>query len=139
MIRTEVHPATRMLAERLIALESVAPIISEDRLSTCRVCEKLRRPLSHLVGPAGVNSLWNRALTLSKRESPVLSGVQVMKDGSLEGFEGEAAEASSVLVAHLIQLLVTFIGEGLTLRLLQEIWPDIEGLYVPGEGESYEQ
>ena len=129
MIQTAIRPATNRLAERLLALEKVsAVVVDEDRLATCRVCEKLRRPLGHLVGSAGVSSLFERALTLARRECPVLSEVQVMEDGSLAGLQGEAAGASSVLVAHLIQLLVTFIGEDLTLRLLQDVWPEMKRL-----------
>ena len=129
MIQTEVNPAIRRLAERLLALEKDTPIVAEeDLVATCRVWEKLRRPLRHLVGSAGVNSLLQRALTLAKRECPVLGGVQVMDDGSLVGLQGDAAKASSMLVAHLIQLLVTFIGEGLTLRLLRGTWPEVENL-----------
>lgn len=140
MIQTEANPAITRLAERLLAREEVAPIImEEDRLATSRVYEKLRRPLSHLVGQAGVNSLLQRALALAKRESPALNGVQVMEDSSLIGLAGEAAEASSVLVAHLLQLLVTFIGEGLTLRLLHDIWPEMKfSDESTGQG-SYEQ
>jgi hypothetical protein len=32
---------------------------------------------------------------------------------------------SEVLLAHLIGLLVAFIGEILTLRLIHELWPDL--------------
>ena len=129
MTRTEVNPATRELAEWLVVVEQSAPTIAEeDRLATCRVCEKLRRPLSHLVGTAGVSSLLQRALNLAKRESSVFSAVQVMNDGTLRGLEGEAAAASSVLVAHLIQLLVIFIGEDLTFRLLHDVWPEMKDL-----------
>ncbi len=140
MITTEVDPAIRSLAERLLALEKGAPIVAEeDLLAKCRVWEKLRRPLSNLVGSAGVNTLMQRALTLAKRECPALSGVQVMDDGSLAGLQGDAAKASSMLVAHLIQLLVTFIGEGLTLRLLRSTWPQVEDLKESTVKGIYEQ
>ncbi|MGI4828376.1 MAG: hypothetical protein ACRYFU_09345 [Janthinobacterium lividum] len=140
MIQAELNPAIRTLAERLLALEKDAPIVAEeDLLATCRVWEKLRRRLSYLVGSVGVNTLMQRALTLAKRECPALSGVQTMDDGSLAGLQGDAAQASSMLVAHLIQLLVTFIGESLTLRLLRGTWPEIKNLdEFTGKG-SYEQ
>jgi len=55
----------------------------------------------------------------------------VKTDGSLEGFDelagrvdpGEITRGSVVLIATLLGLLVAFIGEILTLRLLREIWP----------------
>ena len=56
--------------------------------------------------------------------------VSVRADGSLEGFEGiEASEAGAGqagagLVAQLLELLMTFIGEPLTLRLVRDSWPD---------------
>jgi hypothetical protein len=50
-IPIEINPAARQLADRLVALENEAQTIAaEDRLATCPVCEKLRRPLCKLVG-----------------------------------------------------------------------------------------
>ncbi len=126
MNRSAAGQVARELAERLVAFEGyVDPLCEEDRVATCRVCEKLRRPLSHLAGPAGYSSLLARALTLAQREAPVLDDVRVTATGTLEGLEGEAAQASVTLIAHLIELLTTFIGESLTLRLLRDIWPDL--------------
>jgi hypothetical protein len=140
MIRTEINPAAREMAERLVALERDAPSIAEeDRQATCRVCEKLRRPLSHLVGSAGVSSLLRRALTLAKRESSSLEEVEVLDDGSLKGYEGDAIQQSHLLIAHLIQLLDTFIGEGLTLRILQDVWPELDASIEPSERSGYDQ
>jgi hypothetical protein len=97
-----------------------------------RVCEKLRQPLSRLAGMAGFRSLLSRALALANDQARWMKAVHVKVDGSLEGLdeaqarlsEGEIAEGEVVLIAQLIGLLVTFIGEGLTLRLVQEAWPD---------------
>ncbi|MGI4756782.1 MAG: hypothetical protein ACRYGF_08030 [Janthinobacterium lividum] len=105
--------------------QTIAP---EDHLATCRVCEKLRRPLSHLVGIGGVRALLVRALTLAKREAQALADVEVMEDASFRGLEGEAAAESPVLISHLIQLLITFVGEDLTLRILHDVWPELESL-----------
>jgi hypothetical protein len=119
---------------------AVPPFIAaEDALATCRVCEKLRRPLSNLVGRAAFTSLLQRALTLAKRESPALSGVEVRDDGSLSGFEGAATASRPVLIAHLIQLLITFIGEGLTVTLLLDNWPELKGLDEPAGKAGYER
>jgi len=97
-----------------------------------RVCEKLRQPLSRLAGVAGFRSLLSRALALTNDEARWMKAIQVKADGSLEGLEEaqaqlsetEIAEGEVVLIAQLIGLLVTFIGEELTLRLVQESWPD---------------
>lgn len=124
MNRTGLSRAAKELADRLVAFEAIQPVSDEDRMATCRVCEKLRRPLSRLMGPAGFSSLLSRALTLAQRDAPALDRVRVTTTGALEGLLDEAAQASSALVAYLIELLTTFIGESLTLRLLQDIWPD---------------
>jgi hypothetical protein len=126
MNRTGVTAETRELAERLLAFEAAVHIRSGvDQDATCRVCEKLRRPLITLTGAAGFSSLLLRALTLARHEAPALSVVQVRPDGSMEGLEGAAANATPVLVAYLLSLLITFIGDTLTMRLLHDIWSEL--------------
>jgi hypothetical protein len=131
MSRDDINPDTRALAERLIKYEAETAPAVEDTAHTCRVCEKVRRPITSLAGTAGFASLLGRALTLAKREAPALSAVQVAPDGSLEGLSGEAAEANPVLVSFLLTLLFTFIRENLTIRLLYDIWPDL-----PASGQT---
>jgi hypothetical protein len=97
-----------------------------------RVCEKLRLPLARLAGAAGFRSLLSRAVAMAKAEVPSLAAAQVRADGSLEGLDGPGpdqdagagGEAGVVVVAQLLGLLVTFIGEPLTLRLVRDAWPD---------------
>jgi hypothetical protein len=36
----------------------------------------------------------------------------------------QASDGGAILIAQLIGLLLTFIGEGLTLRLVQDVWPE---------------
>ena len=96
-----------------------------DMHTVCRVCDKLRRPLTTLAGAAGFRSLLARALTLAKQESPALGAWEIRSDGSLEGVNGEAAQSGTVLIAHLIGLMITFIGVSLTLRLLHDVWLDL--------------
>ena len=126
-------PESRYLAQRLLTYEAVAGENSEPTESAAfRVCAKLRQPLTTLAGLAGFRSLLSRALTLAKADAPGLSAVQVAADGSLQGLDelepqidGEKArDAGTILVAQLIGLLLTFIGEGLTLRLVQDVWPE---------------
>ena len=140
MTRAGSKQAARDLAEWLVAFEAgTSEILSEDRLATCRVCEKLRRPLSHLTGVAGFSSLLARALTLAQREDAALIGVRVTPDGTLDGLSGEAAKGITTLIANLIELLTTFIGESLTLRLLHDIWPDLPASEAnPGERTRHE-
>jgi hypothetical protein len=124
---------SRDLAQRLLTYEAVAGENSEPPESGAfRVCAKLRRPLVTLTGIAGFRSLLFRALTLARAEAPSLSAVQVAADGSLKGLDElasqtdkeQARDGGAILVAQLIGLLLTFIGEGLTLRLVQDVWPE---------------
>jgi len=43
--------------------------------------------------------------------------------GSQAG-KDQTAEGGAFLIAQLIGLLLTFIGEGLTLRMVQDVWPE---------------
>jgi hypothetical protein len=126
-IHTQINPAIRELVEQLEGFEHAAPGIANTSV-TCPVCEKLIQPLRLMVGSAGVSSLLQRALTLAQREASALSKVEVQSGGLLKGLEDDALSGSSVLVAHLIELLVTFIGESLTFRLLHEAWPELQAL-----------
>jgi hypothetical protein len=128
MSQNGVKSETRELAQQLVAFEAGLQSVSLDGgVVTCGVCEKLRRTLVTLTGVAGFSSLLSRALTLAVREVPALSAVQVNPDGSLQGLGGEAARAQPVLVAYLLSLLITFIGQALTMQLLHDIWPDLPG------------
>ena len=126
-------PESRHLAQRLLTYEAVVGKNSEPtETAAFRVCAKLRRPLITLAGVAGFRSLLARALTLARAEAPSLSVVQVAADGSLKGLDElepqidkeQARDEGAILIAQLLGLLLTFIGEGLTLRLVQDVWPE---------------
>ena len=114
----------RQIAERLLVYETAPENSEATRPTATQVCDKLVGLLGKLVGVAGSRALLARALSLAKRETEALTPVSVTEDGTLEGFTGKAAEGSPVLIAHLIGLVVTFLGEALTLRLLHDVWPD---------------
>lgn len=135
---TGVAAATRELAERLVIFEAASKhALEDDADTTCRVCEKLRRSLVTLTGNAGFSSLLSRALILAQREAPALGTVEVKADGSMQGFQGAAAAAAHVLVSYLLSLLVTFIGDTLTMRLINDIWPDLpQRAVLPLEKEA---
>ena len=127
-------PQTRDLAQRLLASENAAGKTSEStEFAAFGVCERLRQPLITLAGVAGFRSLLSRALTLARAEAPGLSAVQVAADGSLKGLDElasqtdkeQARDGGAILIAQLLGLLLTFIGEGLTLRLIQDVWPEV--------------
>jgi hypothetical protein len=114
-------------AERLIAIEAASGLPPEKGMPVAfRVCEKLRRPLTALAGAAGYRSLLLRALTLASREAPGVGTVQIKADGSLENGpdrNSHDVEGETLLVARLIGLLFSFVGEALTLRLIHDVWP----------------
>ncbi len=87
-----------------------------------RVLRKLREHLSKKVGAEGSRTLLAPALTLTKARFPQLSTATVAADGSLSGLR--EAEGATALVAQLLELLVTFIGEDLTWRIVTTVWPD---------------
>ena len=129
-----VAPQIWKVSERLLAYETRENLTQAVRTPAAfLVCEKLRLPLATLMGRAGFCALLSRALTLTNLEASWPGVVQVNEDGTLDGLaqleaqiaRKEFVEASVVLIARLIGLLVAFIGEEMTLRLLHEIWPEV--------------
>ena len=125
-------PSIRGLARRLLAAEALQqPDSSQNLYEAVRVCDKLRLSLTRFAGADGFASLLARSLVLARVEVPSLNRITVKPDCSMDGLEALAAdeadggvEAAAALAAHLLGLLVTFIGEPLTLRLVREAWPD---------------
>lgn len=127
-------PSMRRFARSIIAFEtqgnkSSATVDSAD----FPVSEKLRLPLTALMGSGGFRALLSRALALSTVEVRWLCAVQVKADGTFEGVEAlqeridpaEFLEGRVELLAQLLGLLVAFIGPKLTLHLVGESWPKI--------------
>ena len=123
--------STRDLARRLLAASQSAsgPHVHEAVV----VSEKLRVSLTRFAGADGFASLLRRALVLAGADVPSLQNVKIGSEGRLEGFEqlvadkatgGAGGEAALAITANLLGLLVTFIGEPLTQRLVREAWPD---------------
>ena len=120
----------RAWAQRLLAMETAnKPISDADGHEMLRVLEKLRVSLTQFVGADGFTALLRRALALARSDFPSLQTAKVTPDGRLEGIEEpidakKDVEAATAITAHLLGLLVTFIGEPLTLRLMRDVWPD---------------
>jgi hypothetical protein len=99
-----------------------------------RVCERFAEQLTPLIGDAGVAAICARSLHLARRNVRGLAPVRPTAPGeapfallqlSLEKQEpAVATEAAVALLATVSELLASFIGEGLTTRLLREAWPD---------------
>jgi hypothetical protein len=131
-------PESRDLAHRLLAYEAAAGEASEPTESEIlHVYEKLRQSLSAFAGAAGFQSLASRALVLAKAEVPSLREARVAADGALEGLGESGAQldndkdrageyrvgGGTILIARLLDLLLIFLGEALTLSLLRNAWP----------------
>jgi hypothetical protein len=124
-------PSMRDLAERLLAASQTASGTLVDAAGL--VSEKLRVSLTKFAGAAGFASLLRRALLLASADVPSLQSVKIGADGRLKGFEQLVADAGTgvagggaavAITTHLLELLVAFIGEPLTLRLVGEAWSD---------------
>ena len=118
---------TRDLARSLVACEADASTSLHAEPATVRVYERLRRQLGAPVGTDGFQALASRALALAKAESPGLSAVQVTANGGLRGL-GEVesqtdadGEVGIILIAQLLGLFLTFLGEATTLRLIEDL------------------
>jgi hypothetical protein len=124
--------SSRDLARRLLAVEAASKSATDlPAHEAARMCEKLRIPLTRFAGSDGFMSLLRRALALASADDPSLETVKVKPDGSLEGLEALAVDATNggpnaaiAIIAHLLGLLETFIGEPLTLLLVREAWPN---------------
>jgi hypothetical protein len=132
-------PAIQALARRLIALESGCEPSATPIVAAVQTCDRLRVTLARLVGTAGFYSLMSRALAMAKREAPLLDAARVLPDGTLDGLDGVGhdADAGLIVVSRLLELLVTFIGEPLTLGLVNDAWPDAPAAGIDaGSGEG---
>ena len=121
---------TRDLARILVASEAMADSASPGSESvTVRVYERLRRQLGAPVGAEGFQSIATRALTMARSDSPRLRAVQVMANGTLRGFSeiesqtnpDEDGEIGIILIAQLLGLFLTLLGETTTLRLIEDL------------------
>lgn len=128
-------PSTERVAQRLMTLEAgEAPTAGEVAAGAAGACEKISRRFAPLIGEAGVHALFSRGLTVSAARFPWLATVLVTSPNAswshlracIEKQPAETAREGSVcLLAALLGLLEKFIGQGLTARLLQDVWPEV--------------
>ena len=98
-----------------------------------RVSDALGGQLAVLIGAGGVRALAARSLHIGQRTFPWLAEDQESPDGpfaqlalSMERQEpGVATEAAAAVLATLAGLLVTLIGETLTMGVLRAAWPSV--------------
>jgi hypothetical protein len=130
-----VTPAQRDLAFWLLNAEMDDAQEPEALLDAAeRACQKLGRRLARLVTVVGYQSLLARALHLAEGEFPFLEGVRpgVTEDACFDGLRAKTEGINAVMLrtalmtvlAQVIGLVTTFIGDDLTLRLVRDVWPD---------------
>jgi hypothetical protein len=126
-------PQMRSIAKHLVVYDTARDTSSEANDAAFAVTDKLRPHMATLMGIGGFRALLSRALVLANGEVPWLHAMRVNADGGLEGLAeidgqlgaAEFLEGRVVLLAHILGLLVAFIGPDLTSRIVRDILPQI--------------
>jgi hypothetical protein len=96
----------------------------------------LRWRLTGLIGRDGFAALLNRALRLAQVEFPALEGITLdaRAETGLRGIHDfaqlyagsrDAVGGLTAILAHIIDLLVVFIGEDIAVGLVYDAWPEV--------------
>ena len=119
----------RELASRLIAAEASAGTGPDFHVAAL-VCSKLQLSLTRFAGADAFSALMRRSLALSRAEIPALKDVKVGPQGCVEGLDLVTAdggvESGTTITANFLWLLVTFVGEPGAMRLVKDVWPDLQ-------------
>jgi hypothetical protein len=124
----------RIFAKRIMAYETGGNKTYKAKILVgFDVCEKLHLHMATFMGSTGFRALLKRSLVLATAEVPWLRTVRIKDDWSFEGLEelqtqisqDELFEGGVTLLAQVLGLLVIFIGEVLTVRLVREVWPKV--------------
>lgn len=110
---------------------TTAPVVQPAAVAL--VISELGPYLANLMGSAGFRALLLRSLTLASAESKWTRAVGVNAAGRMDGLEELEAELGADdfskgcirMLALLLSLLAAFVGEGMTRRLVLDIWPDL--------------
>ena len=129
------NPALRQLAMRALAQrKGSAASAAALAAAAQRAYDDLTRVSAPLIGDVGVNALTGRTLYLAQRQYPWVVHAREPEEwnGPFEQIvfclerqdPAVATEAAGAVLTTLAGLLVTFIGEPLTVHLLRQAWPD---------------
>ena len=129
------NPTLRQLAQKALAQRAGSATGGHALAAAAqRAYDDLARVAAPLIGQVGVDALTGRTLYLAQRKYPWL--VHTREPDQWEGPFAQivfclerqdpavATEAAGAVFITLTTLLVTFIGEPLTARLLRQAWPD---------------
>jgi hypothetical protein len=147
-------PMINNWARKLIASEVDAnSTATQTELATLRVYEKLRQQFRAPVGVDAFQALASRALSLTKSQFPRLNAVNVTANGGLHGLGqveaplplGEDGEVGITLIAQMLRLFLTLLGEAATVRLIEDaplrnevkVELDPKGTSISATGTNY--
>ena len=129
------NPTLRQLAQKALAQRAGSATGGHALAGAAqRAYDDLARVAAPLIGQVAVDALTGRTLYLAQRKYPWL--VHTREPDQWEGPFAQivfclerqdpavATEAAGAVLITLTTLLVTFIGEPLTARLLRQAWPD---------------
>jgi hypothetical protein len=141
-------------ARKLIAAEADADsTTAQTELATLRVYERLRLQFRAPVGVDAFQALASRALSVARSQFPILSAVSVTANGDLRGLgevevplnSDEDREVGIILIAQMLRLFLTLLGETATVHLIEDapVWIetqaelDTNGANISATGTSY--
>lgn len=120
----------RVITRRVGSSTGASTVVDAARLTH----NDLTAVLAPLISASGVEALWGRAFDLARRQYPAEDhrGANGTTDEPftqvslwLERQDPSAAtDAAAAMFATFAELLTTLIGEPLTMRYLEEAWPD---------------
>jgi hypothetical protein len=129
------HSAEQKFARRLFAAACPAPADANDVIEVANtVFASYCTALAPLITTLGAQAFLTRAVRRAAKDYPFLASLQTRSRGvsPLDGLS-QAADGVDTLVvqdacisvlANMAGLLAEFIGDELTMHMLQEIWPE---------------
>ena len=127
-------PQMRYLAQQILTYEGGAnPASLASNTLHFNGVKKLSPYFVALLGAFSFRLILERALAAASEEVPWLSQISINDDDMLQGFDGPGVPIVAetvlagwtVLLACLLELLITFTGETMTLRMLRDVWPQV--------------
>ena len=121
-----------VLGQEVVPGEPASPA-ADLAAAAMRVRDRLLGHLEMLLGKAGAVALWQRSITLTRRQQPGLvealwgagdPPVTELRTGTTSADPVVLQQACVAVLATFVNLIVSFIGEDLTVQVLCEVWPD---------------
>jgi hypothetical protein len=128
------NPSALQIAERIFARVGREGASSDDAIAALTsVYERLELAMSAVLGDEGYRAMFARCMRKAKAGNPCLQGVLLADSPRFlvplyTRLRQENAltiqNTGAALMTHFIELLVTLIGNDLTLKLFHRVWPD---------------